>query len=124
MTDRRVRAIRGATTVDHDTAASILDATRELLVKIATLNALLPADIISAIFTVTDDLRAEFPARAAREIGWVDVPLLCTVEIPVPGGLARCIRVLIHVESERPRGDIAHIYMRGARALRPDLLRD
>ena len=73
------------------------------------------------LFTVTDDLRAEFPARAARELGWTDVPLLCTVEIPVPGALRRCIRVLMHVETDRPRGAIRHVYLGDARGLRPDL---
>ncbi|MDQ6831652.1 MAG: chorismate mutase [Gemmatimonadota bacterium] len=122
MSDRRVRAIRGAITVDRDVPADILAATRELLTAIAAKNDIGPSDIISAIFTVTDDLRSEFPARAARDLGWVDVPLLCTVEIPVPGALGHCIRALIHVESDRARDGIVHVYLRGARSLRPDLL--
>jgi chorismate mutase len=124
MSERRIRAVRGATTVDRDAAAEIREATRELLGEIVRRNALAVDDVVSAFFTVTPDLTAEFPARAARELGWADVPLLCTMEIPVPGALARCIRVLLHVESARPRDEIAHVYLRDARSLRPDLLRD
>ncbi len=124
MAERRVRAVRGATTVDADEPAAIRAATRELLAEIAERNALSVDDIISVLFTVTPDLASEFPARAARELGWHDVPLLCTVEVPVPGALPRCIRVLLHVESERPREQIEHVYLNGARFLRPDLMRD
>jgi chorismate mutase len=87
-------------------------------------NGLTASDIVSAFFTVTPDLIAEFPARAARELGWLDVPLLCTMEIPVPGALHRCVRVLLHVESDLPRDRVVHVYLREARALRPDLLSD
>ena len=73
---------------------------------------------------MTHDLRSDFPARAARELGWVDVPLLCMVEIDVPNALPRCVRVLLHIESSRARAEIEHVYLKGARALRPDLLRD
>ena len=121
MSERRVRAVRGATTVTHDEPALIREATRELLDAMATRNALEPADIISIIFTVTADLTSEFPARAARELGWVDIPLLCTIEMPVGGALPRCIRVLLYTESAHPRGEIVHVYLRDARALRPDL---
>ena len=76
------------------------------------------------MFTVTRDLTSEFPARAARELGWLDVPMLCTMEIPVPGALPRCIRVLLHLETERGRDAIEHVYLGEARTLRPDLLRD
>ncbi len=76
---------------------------------------------MSAIFTVTPDITSEFPARAAREIGWVDVPLLCAMEIPAARGLACCIRVLLHVETTLPRSRMKHVYLRGAVALRPDL---
>lgn len=117
-----VRALRGATTVERDDAAEIGVATRELLEAIIERNALGEADIVSAFFTVTPDLASDFPARAARELGWADVPLLCTVEIPVAEALARCIRVLVHVETDKPRVDMRHVYLRGARALRPDLL--
>ena len=124
MADRRVHAVRGATTVDADEPTSIRAATRELLAEIARRNELASHDIISALFTVTGDLASEFPARAARDLGWSNVPLLCAMEVPVPGALARCIRVLLHVESERPREQIEHVYLNGARCLRPDLLRD
>jgi chorismate mutase len=121
MSDRPARAIRGATTVERDTPDQIRRATRELLETIVARNAITSADVISAIFTVTHDLTSEFPAHAARELGWLDVPLLCTLEIPVPGSLAKCIRVLLHVESAAPRSAIRHVYLHDARALRPDL---
>jgi chorismate mutase len=121
MGDRRARAIRGATTVESDSPDQIRRATRELLETIVARNGITSADVISAIFTVTHDLTSEFPAHAARELGWLDVPLLCTLEIPVPGSLARCIRVLLHVESGAPRTDIRHVYLHDARTLRPDL---
>jgi chorismate mutase len=124
MPERHVRALRGATTVESDAPDAVRAATRALLAELASRNGIAPADIISAIFTVTADLRSEFPARAARELGWDDVPLLCTVEIPVPGALARCVRVLLHVESPRPRAELVHVYLGGARTLRPDLLRE
>src|ERR1700712_1875137 len=109
MKDRPMRAIRGATTVESDTPEEIRRATRELLETIVARNDFTSGDVISAIFTVTDDLRSEFPAHAARELGWLDVPLLCTMEIPVPGSLARCIRVLLHVESGAERTGIRHV---------------
>ena len=124
MPERHVRAIRGATTVTIDRAAAIRAATQTLLREITARNAIAPGDVISALFTVTSDLTSEFPARAARDLGWVDVPLICTVEIPVPGALPRCIRVLLHIETERARAAIEHVYLEGARVLRPDLLRD
>jgi chorismate mutase len=119
-----IRAIRGATTVLADEPEVIAAGTRELLARIMLLNDLRAEDVVSVIFTVTADLRSEFPARAARDLGWVDVPLLCTVEIPVPNALARCIRVLMHVETARPRDAMKHVYLREARTLRPDLLAD
>ena len=119
-----IRAIRGATTVLADEPEVIAAGTRELLARIMTLNELRAEDVISVVFTVTADLRSDFPARAARDLGWVDVPLLCTVEIPVPNALARCIRVLMHVETSRPRDAMKHVYLRDARTLRPDLLAD
>ena len=124
MGDRRARAIRGATTVESDTPEQIRRATRELLETIIDRNGIASADVISAIFTVTHDLTSEFPAHAARELGWLDVPLLCTLEIPVPGSLVRCIRVLLHVESDAPRTDIRHVYLHDARTLRPDLAQE
>jgi chorismate mutase len=119
-----IRAIRGATTVVADEPDAIAAGTRELLARIMLLNELRPENVVSVIFTVTADLRSDFPARAARDLGWVDVPLLCTVEIPVPNALARCIRVLLHVETERPRDAMKHVYLREARTLRPDLVVD
>jgi chorismate mutase len=124
MGDRRARAIRGATTVESDTPEQIRRATRELLETIVDRNGITSADVISAIFTVTHDLTSEFPAHAARELGWLEVPLLCTLEIPVPGSLARCIRVLLHVESDVPRTGIRHVYLHDARTLRPDLAQE
>ena len=121
MKDRPMRAIRGATTVDIDAPEQIRRATRELLETIVARNDFTSGDVISAIFTVTDDLRSEFPAHAARELGWLDVPLLCTMEIPVPGSLAKCIRVLLHIESAKARDEIRHVYLHDARSLRPDL---
>lgn len=124
MSERRVLAVRGATTTEADDPLQVRDATRELLAELMARNALRAIDVISAIFTVTSDLRSDFPARAARELGWTDVALLCVAEIDVPGSLPRCIRVLLHVESELPREMVSHVYLRGARTLRPDLLRD
>jgi len=121
MTERRLHAIRGATTVDRDEPSRICAATRELLRDIVRRNRLEPTEIVSALFTVTGDLKSEFPARAARELGWSDVALMCMTEIPVPGSLDRCIRVLVQVERARPRAPIRHVYLRRAASLRPDL---
>jgi chorismate mutase len=116
-----VRGIRGATTVEHDTREAILEATRELLSAIVAANRIAPDDIASALFTATPDLSAEFPARAARELGWRHVPLLGATEMAVSGSPPRCIRVLVHVNTSIPPAAIKHIYLRGARHLRPDL---
>jgi len=115
------RGIRGATTVEANTAEAILDATRELLSAMARANGLATEDIASAVFTVTADLDAAFPAQAARQLGWHQVPLLDALEIPVPGSLPRCVRVLIHWNTSRSQAEIRHVYLRGAAALRPDL---
>jgi len=114
------RGIRGATTAEENTAEAILAATRELLVRIVEVNDLEVEDVASAIFTTTPDLMAAFPAKAAREMGWRDVALLDAQEIPVPGSLERCIRVLIHWNTEKSAAEIRHVYLRGARTLRPD----
>lgn len=115
-----IRGIRGATTARANDAAAITDATRELLETLRDLNDLRPEDIGYAIFTVTPDLDAAFPADAARSgLGWVDVPLLCSREIPVPGALARCVRVLIAWNTDRPQRDVRHAFLHGARVLRP-----
>jgi chorismate mutase len=114
------RGIRGATTVEEDTAEAILTGTRELLTLIVKANDLKMEDVASAIFTTTPDLTAAFPAQAAREMGWQDVALLDAQEIPVPGSLKRCIRVLIHWNTEKRAAEIRHIYLRGAQILRSD----
>lgn len=120
----RIQAIRGATTVAADCAADICDATTELLRDISRHNRVTAAEIVSVAFTVTPDLRSEFPARAARELGWDDVAMLCSSSIPVPGSLPRCIRVMIHAYTSVPQSDLRHVYLHGARKLRPDLTRD
>ena len=117
-----VRGIRGAITVERNTAEEIVAATRELLEAIIRENDLDPEDIASAFFTVTADLDAEFPASAAREMGWKYVPLLCATEINVPGRLGRCIRVLVHVNTEKTQRELRHIYLGNAAQLRVDLL--
>ena len=116
-----VRAIRGAVQVDADEREAILEGTTELVSEVMTRNGLVPDDVISVIFTVTPDLITEFPALAARKIGFQDVPLLCATEIPVPGALPRVVRLLAHVETERSRREIQHVYLRGAAALRLDI---
>jgi prephenate dehydratase len=118
------RGIRGATTAEENTSAAILAATTELLQAISTANNLDPTDIGSAIFTVTPDLNATFPAQAARNLGWNHVPLLDTIEIGVPDILPRCIRVLIHWNTDLPPYAIRHLYLRDAVSLRPDLADD
>ncbi|HSY84357.1 MAG TPA: chorismate mutase [Gemmatimonadaceae bacterium] len=117
----RLRAIRGAITVERDAPELVYAATRELLSEIIARNAVDLDHIISVIFTVTPDLTSAFPAMAARSMGWLDVPLLCTMEIPVPGAMAHCIRVLLHVESDRQRSAIQHVYLGDAQSLRPDI---
>ncbi len=115
------RGIRGAITVEHNDREEILAATIELLQAIIHRNDLRKEDIASAIFTVTEDLDAEFPARAARQLGWTDVALLCAREIPVPGSLQRCIRVLLHVNTTRSNAEMQHVYLRNAAILRTTL---
>ncbi|MHB1326773.1 MAG: chorismate mutase [Gemmatimonadales bacterium] len=121
MSRRRMWGLRGATTVAADRADLVRAATRELLEELVARNALEQDEIVSAIFSVTTDLVSEYPASGARELGWVEVPLLCTTEIPVPGGLPRVIRVLLHVEPAVPRDRWHPAYLRGASVLRPDL---
>jgi chorismate mutase len=114
------RGIRGATTADANTREAILEATRDLLERLIAENDLRQEDIASAIFSTTPDLNAEFPAVAARTLGWLDTALLCTHEMAVPGSLERCIRVLIHWNTTRRADEIVHIYIRGASNLRPE----
>lgn len=114
------RGIRGATTAPVNTAEDILEATRDLVTAMKALNQLETDNIASAIFTTTPDLDATFPALAAREVGWTEVPLICTHEMAVPGALQRAIRVLLHVNTTRPARDIRHVYLKGARQLRAE----
>jgi chorismate mutase len=117
------RGIRGATTVSIDTEKEVLDATSEMLEKIATANpSLHTEDIANVLFTVTEDVVAAYPALAARQIGWDLVPMLCAREIPVPNSLPLCIRVLIQWNTNLAQEEVNHIYLRGAKILRPDLI--
>ncbi|MHB1357409.1 MAG: chorismate mutase [Anaerolineae bacterium] len=116
-----LRGIRGATTVGANNVEDILDATRELLEVMKAENGFAPEDLAAVWFTVTGDLNAAFPAQAARKLGWRDVPLMDAVEIPVPGSLTQCIRVLVLWNSEVSQSAIRHIYLNGAQVLRPDL---
>ncbi|MEZ6119208.1 MAG: chorismate mutase [Pirellulaceae bacterium] len=115
------RGVRGATTADENSRESVLGATRQLLALMIRQNDIDPNDVASAIFTTTMDLTAEFPALAARQLGWFDVPLLCTHEIDVPGSLRKCIRVLLHWNTDKAPQDIQHVYVKEAVRLRPDL---
>jgi chorismate mutase len=116
-----VRAIRGAVQVDANERAAILEATTELVNEVMTRNRLVTGKVISVVFTATPDLTAEFPALAARKIGFQDVPLLCATEIDVPGALPRVVRLLMHVETSLPRTRLQHVYLRGAAVLRLDI---
>ena len=115
------RGIRGATTVDADSVEAILAATHDLLARIVEANDVAIEDMASVLFTMTPDLTATFPAQAAREMGWHHVALLDAQEVPVPGSLPRCVRVLVHWNTDRLQAEIRHVYLRGAVALRPDL---
>jgi chorismate mutase len=115
-----VKAIRGATTARENTSAEIVDATCELLQEIAGRNDLDLACVVSVMFTLTPDLNATFPARAARSIGW-EAPMLDMVEVDVPGALPRCIRILVLADRPASAGPVRHVYLRGATQLRPDL---
>jgi chorismate mutase len=117
---QRVVAIRGAIDVTVDSAAEVHAAVTDLVAEIVKRNDLSPSDIISAQFTATPDVRSAFPAKAARDAGWTAVPMLCTLEIDVPGALARCIRLMLHANMPAAR-EVEHVYLRGAVALRPDL---
>ncbi|PLS79472.1 MAG: chorismate mutase [Chloroflexi bacterium] len=116
----RCWGIRGATTAEANTREAILEATNELLLLLIEANDLQSSDIGSAIFTTTPDLNAEFPAIAARRLGWHDVALVCGHEMSVPGALPLCIRVLVHWNTSKTQSEIKHIYIRGAKNLRPD----
>ncbi|TAM85484.1 MAG: chorismate mutase [Jatrophihabitans sp.] len=116
-----VRAVRGAIQVERNDREQILQGTTELVREVLHRNEIDPDDLISIVFTATPDLTAEFPAYAARLLGLTDVPLLCTTEIAVPGSMPRVLRLLAHVQTNRSRAQIRHVYLRGAAALRTDL---
>jgi chorismate mutase len=115
------RGVRGATTVDHNEREEILVATRQLLGLMIRINGIEARDVASALFTTTPDIDAEFPALAARQLGWFDVPLLCGHEMTVPGSLPLCIRVMLHWNTTKSQQEIEHVYVREAKRLRPDL---
>jgi chorismate mutase len=116
-----VRAIRGATQVAANSPEAIAAGVKELLTEMLEANALTPSDVISVLFTASPDLNAAFPAAFAREVGFESVPLICAVEIDVPGALERTIRVMAHIETEKSAKDVSHIYLHGAKALRRDI---
>jgi chorismate mutase len=118
-----VRGIRGATTVRNDEEGEILQATSDMLLQIIEDNQVVPEDICSVFVTTTGDLKATFPARAIRQMpGWELVPLMCSLEIPVQPSLPKCIRLMVHVNTEKSQRDLRHVYLNEARILRPDLV--
>src|SRR3989441_6344354 len=117
---KTLRGLRGATTATANTSDAILNATDELLRALQQANGFQPEDVESAIFTSSPDLTAEYPARAARRLGWLDVPLLGAAEVAVLDGLPRCIRVLLHFYTTKPQRELKHMYLRDAAKLRPD----
>ncbi|MDQ1733507.1 MAG: chorismate mutase [Pseudonocardiales bacterium] len=121
VTTVAVRAIRGAIQVAENTRDEILDGASELVLAVLKRNGVDTEDLISILFTATPDLTAEFPAYAARQLGLTDVPLMCASEIDVPGAMPRTLRLLAHVNTESPRSEVRHVYLRGAAALRTDL---
>ena len=121
MRSAQIRALRGATTCDTDTADEIQSATQELLRAMMDRNDLAHDDVISVFFTTTPDLTSAFPATGARGIGFGDIPLMCASEINVPGAMPRCIRILMHLYTTRTRDELRHAYLRNAQVLRDDL---
>ena len=117
----RVQALRGATTCDANTKSEITDKTQQLVQELIARNGLDHDDLVSIIFTATEDLTAEFPATAARELGLGDIPLLCARELAIEGKMPRVIRVLVHCYTDTPRRELHHVYLGAARALRDDL---
>ncbi|MDQ6908295.1 MAG: chorismate mutase [Chloroflexota bacterium] len=115
-----VRGVRGATTAAANTAEEIIEATQELIAALVHFNELNIEEIASAIWTTTRDLTAEFPAKAARQVGWADVPQMCAHEMDVPGALPMCIRVTLHINTEKAQRDVRHVYLHGATVLRPE----
>lgn len=115
------RGVRGATTVECNSREEILAATRQLLALMLRQNEIQPSDVASAIFTTTPDIDAEFPALAARQLGLLDIPLLCGHEMAVPGSLPLCVRILLHWNTDKMQAEIHHVYVREAKRLRPDI---
>jgi chorismate mutase len=116
-----VRALRGATTLDEDTSEQMHVRVKALVATLFERNGLGPDDVISVVLTATPDVHSAFPATAARAAGLDDVPLLGAQELDVEGSLARCVRLMLHVETDRPRADLHHVFLEGAVKLRPDL---
>jgi chorismate mutase len=114
------RGVRGATTAEDNSPEEILKATRQLLALMIRQNGIEAADVCSAILSTTTDLDGEFPALAARQLGWIDVALMCVHELDVPGSLRRCIRILLHWNTNKPASELVHVYIKGAAGLRPD----
>ena len=118
-----VRAVRGATQLDEDTREHMLDRVAELVTDVMAANDLDVDDFISIIFTATSDLVSEFPAYAARQLGFSDVPLVCARELEIEGSMPRVVRLMAHIETDLPRADVTHVYLHGAANLRRDLSR-
>jgi chorismate mutase len=116
-----LRALRGATTLDSDTSDQVTERTQALLAEMLERNGIDKDDLVSILFTATDDIVSMFPATAARALGLGDVPLICARELDVVGATPRCIRVMLHFSTERPRSELHHVYLHGARTLRDDL---
>ncbi len=116
-----VRAVRGATQLDDDVREHMLERVAEMVTDVMSANDLTVDDFISIVFTATDDLHSEFPAYAARRLGFGDVPLICARELSIEGGTPRCIRVMVHLTTDRTRDQLHHVYLEGARGLRDDL---
>ncbi len=119
--EARVRALRGATTLEVDEREHLFERTQELIAGVFARNELTEDDVISIVFTATDDVRSAYPAEAAREAGITHVPLLCTRELDIDGGIDRCIRILIHAYTTRTAHELRHVYLHEARQLRTDL---
>lgn len=117
-----IRGVRGATTVSSNTEEAIISATEELLAKLIEMNQIQPDSVASVFISTTEDISAAFPAKALRKFpGWTFVPVMCMREIPVPNSLNKCIRIMMHVNTNQPQEDINHVYLKGAKVLRPDL---
>ena len=118
----QVRAIRGATTLEEDTIEQLNERVRTLVSEMMTANRLVPDDLISILFTATSDIGSGFPATAARSLGLDDTPVMCAREMEIPGSLGLCVRVMMHAHSPRSKREVVHVYLHGARQLRPDLV--